>query len=55
MSVIYELIGRIVVQALRLRYGKEIRAAAAAGVALAVIGVGAYLAASGGEDEDQRA
>jgi hypothetical protein len=50
--VIYELIGRIVVQALRLRYGREIRIAAGAGLALTVLGVGAYLASRDGEGEE---
>jgi hypothetical protein len=49
--VIYEWIGRLVVQALKLRYGKEIRIAAGAGAALAVLGVGAYLATRGDEEE----
>jgi hypothetical protein len=49
--VIYELIGRLVVQALKLRYGRELRIAAGAGVALAALGVGAYLATRG-EDEE---
>jgi len=49
--VIYELIGRIVVQALRLRYGREIRIAAGAGAALALLGVGAYLATRGDDEE----
>jgi hypothetical protein len=51
LSVIYELIGRLVVEFVRRRYRSQIRAAAAAGAALAVIGVGAYLAASRDEDE----
>jgi hypothetical protein len=51
MSFIYELIGRIVVEAIKLRYGREIRIAAAAGVALAALGVGAYLAAREGDTE----
>lgn len=55
MSVIYELIGRLVVEFVRRRYRTQLRAAAAAGAALAVLGVGAYLAASGSEDEGQRA
>ena len=50
-EVIYELIGRTVVQALKLRYGREIRIAAGAGVVLTVLGVGAYLASRGGEEE----
>ena len=49
--MIYELIGRIVVQALRLRYGREIRIAAGAGAALALLGVGAYLATRGDDEE----
>jgi hypothetical protein len=50
--MIYELIGRIVVQALKLRYGREVRIAAGAGVALTVLGVGAYLASRGDEEEE---
>ena len=50
--MIYELIGRMVVQALKLRYGREIRIAAGAGLVLTVLGVGAYLASRGGEKED---
>jgi hypothetical protein len=49
--VIYELIGRIVVQAIRMRYSREIRIAAGAGAALAALAVGAYLATRGGEEE----
>jgi hypothetical protein len=52
VSSIYELIGRVVVQALKLRYGREIRIAAGAGLALAALGIGAYLATREG-DEDQ--
>jgi hypothetical protein len=51
--VIYELIGRLVVQALKLRYGKQIRIAAGAGLALAALGVGAYLASR--EDDEEAA
>jgi hypothetical protein len=47
--MIYRLIGRIVVHAIRLRYGREVRIAAGVGVALAFLGVAAYLA---GRDED---
>jgi hypothetical protein len=50
--VIYELIGRMVVQALKIRYGREIRIAAGAGVVLTALGVGAYLASRGGEEEE---
>ena len=48
--MIYQLIGRIVVEAIRMRYGREIRIAAGAGLALA-LGVGAYLASRGGDEE----
>jgi hypothetical protein len=51
--VIYELIGRLVVQALKLRYGREIRIAAGASVALAALGIGAYLATR--EDDEEEA
>lgn len=50
--MIYELIGRIVVQAIRMRYGREIRIAAGAGVALAALGIGAYLATREGDEEE---
>ena len=49
--MIYELIGRMVVGFIRWRYGREIRIAAGAGVALTVLDVGAYLASRGGEEE----
>jgi hypothetical protein len=49
--MIYELIGRIVVGFIRWRYGREIRIAAGAGVALTLLGVGAYLASRGEETE----
>jgi hypothetical protein len=42
--VIYELIGRIVVAAVKARYGREIRIAAGAGLVLTALGVGAYFA-----------
>ena len=43
MSAIYELIGRLVVRLAWLRYGRQIRIAA--GVGLAALVVGGYLAA----------
>jgi hypothetical protein len=49
--VIYEWIGRLVVQTLKLRYGREIRIAAGAGVALAALGIGAYFATRGDDEE----
>jgi hypothetical protein len=51
--MIYELIGRMVVGFIRWRYGREIRVAAGAGVALTVLGVGAYLASRSGEEESK--
>ena len=42
--MIYELIGRIWVGFIRRRYGREIRIAGAAGVTLAALAFGAYLA-----------
>jgi hypothetical protein len=50
--VIYELIGRVVVQALKMRYGREIRIAAGAGLVLTALGIGAYLASRGADEED---
>jgi hypothetical protein len=50
--VIYELIGRTIVRFLWRTYGREIRIAAGAGLALTVLGVGAYLASRGGEEEE---
>ena len=49
--MIYEWIGRVVVQAVKLRYGREIRIAAGAGVVLTALGVGAYLASRSSDDE----
>jgi hypothetical protein len=51
--VIYELIGRLVVQAIKVRYGRELRIAAGAGLVLAALGIGAYIATR--EDEDEPA
>jgi hypothetical protein len=52
VNSIYELIGRVVVQALKLRYGREIRIAAGAGLALAALGIGAYLATREGDEDE---
>jgi hypothetical protein len=49
--MIYELIGRMVVGFIRWRYGREIRIAAGAGLALTVLGIGAYLASRSPDDE----
>jgi hypothetical protein len=43
MSALYELIGRLVVRFVWLRYGRQLKLAAAAGLAALV--VGGYLAA----------
>jgi hypothetical protein len=51
--MIYQLIGRIVVQAIRMRFAREIRIAAGAGVVLGALGVAAYLAARNGTEEAQ--
>jgi hypothetical protein len=50
--VIYELIGRLVVGAIRYRYGREIRIAAGAGLVLTALGIGAYLARRSGDEEN---
>jgi hypothetical protein len=50
--VIYELIGRLVVAFVRWRFRRQIRIAACAGAALAVLGVGAYLATREGDEEE---
>ena len=44
MSLIYELVGRLVIGALRWRYGRQLRMAAGAGAVLAGVGIAAYLA-----------
>jgi len=49
--VIYELIGRLVVGAIRYRYGRELRIATGAGLVLTALGVGAYLASRSESDE----
>ena len=49
--MIYELIGRAVVWFLWKAYGREIRIAAGAGVAITALGIGAYLASRGGDEE----
>jgi hypothetical protein len=52
--VIYEMIGRMVVGFIRWRYGREIRVAAGAGLVLTALGVGAYLASRGGDEEQSQ-
>jgi hypothetical protein len=51
MSWIYELIGRLVVGFVRWRYGRELRIAAGAGLALTALGIGAYLATRETDEE----
>jgi hypothetical protein len=51
MSRIYELIGRLVVAFVRWRFGRQIRIAAGAGVVLAAVGVAAYVATRGDDEE----
>ena len=49
--MIYELIGRLWVEFIKRRYGREIRIAAGAGLVLTALGVGAYLASRDSEEE----
>jgi hypothetical protein len=49
--VIYSLIGRVVVWFVFWRFGRQIKIAAGAGAALAALGIGAYIATRG-EDEE---
>jgi hypothetical protein len=51
VTLIYQWIGRVVVQAIRLRYGRELRIAAGAGLVLGALGVGAYLASRSSDEE----
>jgi hypothetical protein len=50
MSAIYELVGRIVVEAVRLRYRSEIRTAAIGVGIAAVAAIGAYAASRDSEE-----
>ncbi|MGH2955533.1 MAG: hypothetical protein ACRDL6_00865 [Solirubrobacterales bacterium] len=52
MSAIYELIGRLVVGLVRWRYQRELRAAAAVGVAATALAIGAYIATRHDDEED---
>jgi hypothetical protein len=50
----YELIGRAVAWFLWRAYGREIRVAAGAALVLTALGVGAYLASRGGDEEQSQ-
>jgi hypothetical protein len=52
VSAIYELIGRIVVEFVRRRYGQQIRTAAAVAAAVAALAAVAYVAT---RDDDESA
>ena len=49
--MIYTWIGRAVVGFVRWRWGRELRIAGAAAVAVTVLGLGAYLASRDDEEE----
>jgi len=49
--IIYEAIGRLVVEFVRRRYQRELRVAAAVGVAASALAIGAYIATRDEEDE----
>ena len=49
--MIHQFIGRLWLEFIKRRYGRRIRIAAAAGVILTALGVAAYLASRGGEEE----
>jgi hypothetical protein len=49
-SIIYEAIGRLVVEFVRRRYHRELRVAAAVGVAATALAVGGYIATRDAED-----
>ena len=51
--MIYEWIGRMVVGFIRWRYGRELRIAAGAGLVLTALGVGAYLASRGDDEQTE--
>jgi hypothetical protein len=50
--IIYEAIGRLVVEFVRRRYQRELRTAAAVGVAATVVALGAYIATRDSEDDE---
>jgi hypothetical protein len=52
MSLIYELIGRLVVAVVRRRYRRELQTAAAVGAGVTVLAIGAYLASRDNSPEE---
>lgn len=50
-SIIYEAIGRLVVEFVRRRYQRELRIAAGVGLAATVLAIGGYIATR--EDENE--
>jgi hypothetical protein len=52
MSVVYELIGRLVVALVRWRYGEQIRNAAVVGAGLTAIAAVAYVATRNGDSDE---
>jgi hypothetical protein len=51
-SSFYELIGRVVVWFVRWRFGRQLKIAGGAGLVLAALGIGAYLATRGDDEEE---
>ena len=50
-SIIYEAIGRMVVEFVRRRYQRELRVAAAVGVGATLLAIGAYIATHQDDEE----
>ncbi len=51
MSILYELVGRVVVAFVMRRYGTQVRIAGAAGLGVAAAALAAYVATRDGGDE----
>jgi hypothetical protein len=52
MRLIYELIGRLVVEVVRRRYRRELQTAAAVAAGVTVLAIGAYLASRDSSPEE---
>jgi hypothetical protein len=52
MRLIYELIGRLVVEVVRRRYRRELQTAAAVGAGVTVLAICAYLASRDSSPEE---